>query len=87
MIYFITDGKSIKIGKSKDPLKRLRRLQTGNASPLSITAIFNLPDKWERRIHKLCKFDRDGGEWFTLSEEKLTWLIGYLRDEECKCSS
>src|SRR5690554_1119401 len=68
MIYFITDGIYTKIGKSKDPYKRLKNLQTSNAKNLRFIYIFDIDDIYERKIHKLFKKYKTNtnNEWFDL---------------------
>lgn len=70
MIYFITDGKNIKIGKSNNPRKRLLDLQTANANALKLKYIFDIPDRFEKHLHeKLKKFKTDSrNEWFNFED-------------------
>lgn len=68
MVYFITDGNFIKIGKSKNPLKRIRALQTSNPKPLRFIYVFDIHDSYEKRLHKLFKRykTKSNNEWFDL---------------------
>ena len=66
-VYFVenADTHYIKIGKSKEPLKRLQALQTGNASNLRILyTINNVDDSFETFLHGICEGYRMSGEWF-----------------------
>ena len=58
---------NFKIGISKDPVARIKQLQVGNESPLSLVAVLNAPDRFqaERAIHKQCAAYHIRGEWFS----------------------
>lgn len=65
-LYFIQSNNQgmIKIGRSKDPHKRLKQLQTGNPNNLRLICYFeNLGDK-EKYLHEHLKKFRKKGEWF-----------------------
>ena len=68
-LYFIQSDKTgmIKIGRSKNPNKRLKQLQTGNANKLKLIASFEGMGWREKLIHE--KLDRwsEEGEWFNCS--------------------
>ena len=75
-IYMITDSEGyVKVGVGNNPEKRLKQLQTGHASEISIyyTEEFectrNRLLKIERMIHREVgnKYKRTHGEWFKLS--------------------
>lgn len=57
----------IKIGRSKDPEKRLKQLQTGNSNQLKIIASFENLGWREKELHDLLKKwrIRNNGEWFS----------------------
>jgi len=80
MIYFITDGQYIKIGKSKNPIKRLKNLQTSNAKTLRFIYIFNVKDSYEKRLHKLFKNYQTNScnEWFDLSNTCIKTKLNYI---------
>jgi len=75
-IYVIQADQELKIGMSHDPERRLKALQTSNPSRLSllhseeIGGDITLAKNTERKLHRLCKKYRIGGEWF--KEEALT---------------
>lgn len=58
-----------KIGISKNPQKRLKQLQTGNASELEIIHLYKTEyaSKIEKTLHNLYSHNRLEGEWFDLS--------------------
>ncbi len=73
MIYIIWDGENYKIGRSKNPQKRLKALQTGSPKRLKLLKIFDYQSRTktneiiiERRIHFFLKMQkvRHNGEWF-----------------------
>jgi len=55
----------IKIGRSKDPQKRLKQLQTGNPNKLKIIAEFKGEGWKEKIIHERLRMYRLEGEWFS----------------------
>lgn len=68
-VYAISDGESIKIGQSLNPLLRLNALQVANASELSLVWVKlcknkDSSNKLERTIHKTYKELNIRGEWF-----------------------
>ena len=63
--YFIQDsGGNVKVGRSKNPAKRLESLQTSNAEALKLLA--TIPADLEADIHALLASSRirQEGEWF-----------------------
>lgn len=71
-LYIITDGIAHKVGISKNPLKRLKSLQTSNPNKLTILEAFPVPEHLVFKIEKEChqmlqtKFAKRG-EWFQKS--------------------
>ena len=55
----------IKIGRSKNPQKRLKQLQTGNPNKLKIIAEFKGEGWKEKIIHERLRMYRLEGEWFS----------------------
>ncbi|QYB17439.1 hypothetical protein PV-S19_0075 [Pacmanvirus S19] len=79
-IYFITEmpfNMRVKIGMSKNPIKRLKTLQTGNPNKLFIYHLFESNDYkvLERSMHDICKDLKLLGEWFEISELELSSLV------------
>lgn len=79
-IYFITEmpfNRRVKIGMSKNPVKRLKQLQTGNPNKLFIYHLFESHDYkvLERSMHDICKDLKIIGEWFEISELELSSLV------------
>ena len=69
-IYIINDGdNNVKIGKSNNPSKRVKTLQTGNPKSLEIVATFPVSKEKvftvEKKCHhKLNTIYEKRGEWF-----------------------
>ena len=55
----------IKIGRSKDPQKRLKQLQTGNPNRLKLIASFKEKGKEEKYLHEVLNNYKLKGEWFS----------------------
>ena len=70
-IYLIKniDDSFYKIGVARDPNKRIRQLQTGNSSKLSLITTYKSPIayKIEKVLHNRYSYLRKEGEWFDFS--------------------
>lgn len=87
-LYCISDGELCKFGYSVDPSRRLRSLQTGSSSSLSL--VHSIPVDCdldvrvlERTFHREYAHRRVRGEWFRCTceegQEMLTWFeIHYI---------
>jgi len=66
-LYFIQSDKTgmIKIGRSKNPQKRLCQLQTGNPNKLKLIASFKGMGWKEKILHERLSRYRLEGEWFS----------------------
>jgi len=69
-IYFVrvVNSNMVKIGKSKNPLKRLSQLQTRTHELIYIDVMISLNDKYEKIIHKYFEEEHVNNEWFFLSD-------------------
>jgi hypothetical protein len=71
-----------KVGISKDPVRRLRELQTGFPLPLSILHQAELPvtrtKMLETVIHRNLKHQRLAGEWFDVPLDQLILEVEYV---------
>ena len=81
-LYCISDGSLCKFGYSVDPQRRLRSLQTGSSSQLSLVhSIAVLEDQGrvlERTFHREYAYRRVRGEWFSCTpEEAVVWLTWF----------
>jgi hypothetical protein len=70
VVYAITDGRNHKIGKAASLTKRLKQLQTGNGSKLSVVCYVPVVDEQEAyevesSLHRTLSDSRMVGEWFS----------------------
>ena len=80
MVYFITDGEFIKIGKANDPIERMRTMQTGNARKLKMLGYYeDYDEELEGYMHKIFAKDRVRGEWFKPSTDLYRFLMYEIR--------
>ena len=99
MLYFIVENEDltkqrIKIGISKDPVKRLRELQTGNSRKLALMGWINSGHDrdLEKKFHEKYKIDRVHGEWFEINHEIVLGLLkdysycGYIAVQKSACN-
>ena len=65
-VYCVGEGADgpVKIGTAKDPIARLRQMQTGNSRPLKIEHLILGDSEVERLLHEIWRDDRLTGEWF-----------------------
>lgn len=82
---------TVKMGYATDPEKRVRKLQTGNATPLSLHHAELVPRGFvrvlERHLHKDMHHLRVKGEWYRMSADDAVrqlqfTLIHYLTELE-----
>lgn len=68
VIYLISDGYYIKIGKTthRNVKKRLGKIQTGNARKLELLKIYEDNNDSEKELHELFNNYRMCGEWFNI---------------------
>jgi hypothetical protein len=64
MIYFITDGVAIKVGRANNVASRLKDLNCGNSRQLTLVASVDGHSKEESSVHSELAEFRLGGEWF-----------------------
>lgn len=78
-VYFITDNaNAMKIGKSRNPWRRLSQLQANNSNNLEILTVFALDSKkemdhLEKQFHKYFDKCKLHGEWFKY-DDVIDWL-------------
>jgi hypothetical protein len=73
LVYFIRCESTglVKIGKAKDPRRRLAELQVGSASPLVLVAVAPGGQKRERALHAEFWERRKRGEWFDITDKDI----------------
>lgn len=82
-LYIISEGPEgpVKIGRSTSARIRLGTLQTGNARPLSVAAVYTMPIdqviEAEQYLHEELGHWALVGEWFELSEQ---FMAEYMPD-------
>ena len=77
-IYFIgsLESRTVKIGKSNNPEKRLAELQIGNPHKLVLYGVIDdVSSELERRLHRILDPFRLEGEWFKLTDEVIRFMI------------
>ena len=91
LTYLVFDGKNYKIGKSKNPDKRLMCLNTSNPSA-QLVATSNKID--EKSLHEIFDYKRvilpsgKKSEWFSLDGEEVYMVLTLMRDGQSNfCNS
>lgn len=81
-LYFIQMGHFIKIGRSKDPVKRLGELSTG--APEAMYLIHQCPNKGhlEKKFHAIFKSFKNKGEWFKYDKQVEKFLKALVAEEK-----
>lgn len=71
----------IKIGRSHDPVKRLKELQTANGDALVILGVYACRDcpALEKKMHTHFEKNRQMGEWFLFNQKELEECIKGVR--------
>jgi len=80
-IYVILSADLVKIGISRNPLKRLSSLRTGNGNKLALVAQCSGVLADERRLHRFFREERVEGEWFRLSP-RLKYLVAWISENK-----
>jgi integrase len=79
-IYFMTDGKAFKIGRSTDPERRLKTFQVGHPGRLWLIGTVSAAILTEREAHTMFADCASRGEWFTMTATTLKVIEGLCRD-------
>jgi len=80
-VYFIKDIKTglVKIGKSVNPISRLKTLQTGSSNELQLIKVIPGGIYVEQILHKYFSHIRQRGEWFKPDYEMNQFLFAKRR--------
>ena len=81
--YFIqvAEGGLIKIGRTDDPYKRFRHIQTCSPVKLTVLRLVNGDREHETLVHRLFRNNRVRGEWF----DPVPALLNYIESlEDCR---
>lgn len=84
-VYVISDGCGhVKIGVARDPEKRLRELQVGNANKLRVIGHFwcDRPGDSEAAAHRELDYCRARGEWFGCGIQEACDVVRATLDSE-----
>jgi hypothetical protein len=73
-VYFVTDGEAIKIGWSKQIVKRISSLQSSSGRKLEVLATFAGGQYQERMLHHRFEHLRFQGEWFWIDDEIIDFI-------------
>lgn len=78
LVYFVQRPSTgaVKIGHSRDPLRRVRQLQTCNDETLRFLGLMSGGRGMERLIHQRLARTRLSGEWFSWSNELACLIVG-----------
>jgi hypothetical protein len=70
-LYAIADRAAgmVKIGRSRNPKKRLAYLQTSNGNPLTLCVVWRGCGPWEPDVHRRFSDKRVHGEWFRVDAD------------------
>jgi hypothetical protein len=75
-VYLIHDGRAYKIGKSADPVGRLKDIKTSNPSCVLIAYSHKVNEK---DMHHAFRHKRTQGEWFDLSDDDVLQIRFYFK--------
>jgi|SRR5688572_16922262 len=75
-LYVLESSNLYKIGYSFDPDTRLRRLQTGSATPLTVVHLIRTPHfrELEKKLHRRFAAKRIHGEWYALDNADIEYM-------------
>lgn len=81
-VYFISDGRFVKVGWARDPLARLGELQTGSSQTLFILGVAAGERTLESEYHRFLEDGRVRGEWFDPARsDRLAEIVQRLQQE------
>ena len=78
-VYFILDGRKVKIGHSVEPQSVIKSLRRGNHRNLILLGVMPGGQPREARLHQKFDKDRRNGEWFSFSPEIQTYVAKYAK--------
>ncbi len=75
--YFIgnSDMGFVKIGISKDPMRRIEQIRTDNPFPLALLCVVPGDEIVEKKLHRAFAPLRMGGEWFRINTALRTFMV------------
>lgn len=78
-VYFIGSERLVKIGRSREPLERIRSLQTGHVETLALLLVIPNGER-EREFHQRFSHLRARGEWFERGDD----LMRFIEEEKAR---
>ena len=83
-IYFVQAGEKgpVKVGLSKNPMSRVKQLQTSNPHTLKLLGIIPGDRETEEMIHDKFEDHRLEGEWFEPTNELIDIVRSLLDDQD-----
>jgi hypothetical protein len=76
-VYFLRCGDYVKVGRSRDPRKRLAMLSASVPYPCELLLVISGPPSLERELHHLFREARERYEWFALSDVMRTYIANH----------
>ena len=80
-VYFVRDGRAVKIGWALDGKERVKLLQTGNPRKLNLLGTIKGSVLLERALHRHFKRNRIRGEWVTATKKFVDTINSIVEDE------
>lgn len=77
-VYFLRSGDRLKIGFSRDPVKRLTALRTSMSHSIETIAVVRGTEREERSLHWQLRTYRRNGEWFECHPSVMEVMIRSL---------
>ena len=74
VVYMVYCAGKVKIGITRDILRRLSQLRHGSPNPMSLIWLIHGDKRTEQALHKRFSEVRQRGEWFDVSEDMRGFL-------------
>jgi len=83
-IYILSDGDGvIKIGHSRDPVRRRKMLGREDCEIVHVTKAYHEVERVERAAHKILRPHRVRGEWFRVTPKEALEAVAQAELEVC----
>jgi len=69
------DARAVKIGFSKNPVRRIQQLQTASPSQLRLVAMLESAQAFETALHEQYAYRRLSGEWFDDADSEISTIM------------
>lgn len=79
-VYFLRDdeARAVKIGFSRDPIRRIQQIQTSNPNRLRLLGAIRSVEAFEQFLHWSNRDRRMSGEWFNDTDGGLSSILKML---------